>query len=153
MKKIFFLFVIVFSLLSSFSYADGLSNTPKDKRWYWILSNSEQSFYVDTKTLKYEDVSDTATCFVMVITPSEGTFFIRKYTISYKTNYITEGKGEKYAKGNPTPIKYLASVGKVEIMPETFGEKLAETVADLTSRNKKQAYKKDIQDNPGHIAY
>lgn len=149
MKKIF----LVLCLLISMAYYSSYAFQPDTNRWYWIYSNTENTIYVDLKTLKYDKSTDSANFYLLSTSPADNTFDITSCEIDFRSN--TFYLHELYRYSAITHHLILKDAGNViqHIIPSSGGETIRNVIAGLTGRNETQAYLEDIRKNPGHIAY
>ena len=150
MKKIVLLVCVLLCFCSS-TFAVTHTDWNNKDRWYWALSNSECTMYVDKINLKYDVANDTATFYTLEVYPADKMRQITNVKIDFTKNTYQELSARTF-KSDGT-VKYWKTEKPYDIYPGTGAEQIAYVVSGLIGRDKKHVEYEDMKNNPGHIAY
>ena len=138
MKKILLSLFLLFYFSCPIVSAFNASNLDQN-RWYWVGSNSEETVYVDKKTLDYNPSTDTITAYISWVYPSQNVIAIHKVDLYCSTNKAKFYDGYKYIGNNPNPYQANTNNNIMDVLPETLAEKLMNVVPPLVGRDQKRA--------------
>lgn len=141
-KRIFFILCAVF-MFFNISVAQDFSKNPN---LYWVTSNSTITMYINTKSLEYQPSIDTATFYLTSAYPSDKCYYVSKVSINYTRNTIYTSNTIKYFYDNDSTYVDIPGTRTNEIRPDTLGEAVKITSANLVGRDAKLAEYKTQQE-------
>lgn len=143
MKKVTILCMFILVMLTSVAFAENKIDT---ERWFWIVSNEEETIYIDKQTIEYDPATDSSLLWILRDIPNKTATVRCKIQVFYTQNKIKTMDYYIYEYGNSNPVETGVSNTIDTIPPDTMGEVLKNKSLTLINRDEELAKYKEQQE-------